>query len=123
MKPYLHANQDVKRFGGIIEDYIDIHNFLDCSYQFIPDVRHRALLHNQFGLMMVEKLFGDYRVNSDGKKYSPRSIAENHILSDVGIIPTVEHYFKNLPLVPWMSGTLKRNRKEKLHKADLVNVD
>ena len=118
MKPYLHANTDVKVFGGVREDYIDIHEFIDSSYHCLPDVRHRALLHNQFGLMMVEKLFGQVRKNSDGRDYSPRQIAERHILQDLGMIPTVEAYFNNMKLQPWMSGTLKKKRSIKLGKGN-----
>lgn len=122
MKPFIHAKIDVKMFGGKKEDYYDIHEFIDSSYHVIPDIRHRALLHNQFGLMMVEKLFGQCRVNSDGRDYSPRAVAENHILGDLGFIPTVEHYFKNMTIVPWMSGTLKPRRTIKFNttKEDIV---
>lgn len=118
MKPYLHANTDVKRFGGVREDYLDIHEFLDSSYHVLPDIRHRALLHNQFGLMMVERLFGHVRKNSSGKEYSPRDIAENHILQDLGIVPTVEQYFVNMTAQSWMSGALKKRRIIKLHKGE-----
>lgn len=118
MKPYIHASQDVKLFGGKKEDYLDIHEFIDSSYHTIPDIRHRALLHNQFGMMMVERLFGQYRVNSDGRSYSPRDVAENHIIADLGFIPTVEHYFKNMSIQPWMSGTLKKRRTIKFNKGD-----
>lgn len=114
MKPYLHANMDVKAHGGKKEDYLDIHEFIDSSYHCLPDIRHRALLHNQFGLMMVERLFGQYRVNSDGREYSPRMVAERHIIADLGMISTVEQYFKNMTIQPWMSGTLKKTRKVKI---------
>jgi hypothetical protein len=116
MKPFHHASQDVKIFGGTKEDYLDIHEFIDSSYHVLPDVRHRALLHNQFGLMLVERLFGHYRTNSAGRTYSPRAVAENHILADLGKIPTVEQYFVNLTLQPWMSGTLKKRRVVSFNK-------
>lgn len=105
-------------FGGVKEDYYDIHEFIDSSYHTMPDIRHRALLHNQFGLMMVERLFGQERVNSVGRKYSPRAIAENHILADLGRIPTVEQYFKNMTIQPWMSGTLKKRRVMQFNKSE-----
>lgn len=114
MKPYLHANMDVKAHGGCREDYMDIHEFLDSSYHCLPDIRHRALLHNQFGLMMVERLFGQVRKNSDGREYSPRMCAERHIIADLGIIPTVEKYFQGLQVQPWMSGTMKKTRTKKM---------
>ncbi len=115
MKPFHHARMDVKMFGGKKEDYYDIHEFIDRSYHVCPDIRHRALLHNQFGLMMVERLFGQCRVNSEGREYSPRAVAENHILADLGRIPTVEQYFNNLTVQPWMSGTLKKRRVMKFN--------
>jgi hypothetical protein len=31
MKPYIHAKNSVKRYGGIIEDYIAIHNWFDST--------------------------------------------------------------------------------------------
>lgn len=105
-------------FGGTREDYYDIHEFLDSSYHVIPDIRHRALLHNQFGLMMVERLFGQERTNSAGRLYSPRAVAENHILADLGRIPTVEQYFKNMTIQPWFSGTLKKRRTQPFHKGE-----
>ena len=120
MKPFIHAKQDVKLFGGNIDDYLDIHEFIDSSYHVLPDIRHRALLHNQFGLMMVERLFGQYRTNSDGKMYSPRQVAENHVLADLGRIPTVENYFVNMEVQPWMSGTLKKRRTIKFNRNEGV---
>ncbi len=118
MKPFHHSKQDVKLFGGKKEDYYDIHEFIDSSYHVLPDIRHRALLHNQFGLMMVERLFGQCRVNSDGREYSPRAVAENHILADLGRIPTVEQYFNNLTVQPWMSGSLKKRRVVSFNKGN-----
>lgn len=50
MKPYLHAKNSVKSFGGKLEDYLPIHDFLDESKAHFPDMRHRAMLHNSFGI-------------------------------------------------------------------------
>lgn len=105
MKPYLHAKASARLHGGKPEDYMPIHNFIDSSKSNVPDVRHRALLHNSFGCFMVEEKFGAVAVNSDGKEYSPRDIAEEHIIQDLGFIPTVEMYLKNMQIVGWMSGT------------------
>lgn len=109
MKPYLHAKISVKKFGGKAEDYIDIHNFIDSSKACMPDIRHRAILHSAFGCYLVEQMYGVTRVNSDGKEYSPRDVAEAHIIEDLGFIPTVEKYLNNMTIQPWMSGTEKKN--------------
>ena len=58
MKPYVHANNSVKKYGGVVEDYIEIHNFFDSSKSTFADVRHRALLHNAFGIFLSERMFG-----------------------------------------------------------------
>lgn len=112
MKPFLHAKIHSKKYGGVPEDYIDIDNFIDSSKATMPDVRHRAILHSAFGCFLVEQVFGVTRKNSDGKVYSPRDVAEDHLLQDLGFIPTVENYLTNMEIQPWMSGSLKHNRKK-----------
>lgn len=113
MKPYLHAKISAKKFGGVPEDYMDIHNFIDSSKACMPDIRHRAILHSAFGCFLVEQMYGATRFNSEGKEYSPRDVAEAHIIEDLGFIPTVEKYLNNMTLQPWMSGTEKKNNKSK----------
>jgi hypothetical protein len=107
-KPYIHAIASAKKYGGIMEDYIDIHDFMDSSKGLIADVRHRALLHHAYGCIIVEKVFGHTRVNSDGKTYSPRDIAEQHIIEDLDCIPSFQDYLVNMPMEQWMGG---RSRK------------
>lgn len=114
MKPYLHGKIHAKKFGGVADDYADIDDFIDSTKQALPDVRHRAILHSAFGCFLVEKIFGRTRVNSAGKEYSPRDVAEDHILQDLGFIPTMEQYLKNMSIEPWMSGTEKKRRTIKL---------
>lgn len=117
MKPYLHSKLHAKRYGGKPEDYADIDDFIDSSKAVFPDVRHRAILHSSFGCFIVEQIFGRTRINSYGKEYSPRDIAEDHILQDLGFIPTVEKYLNNMTIQDWMSGTEKKNtRKSKFIK-------
>ena len=110
MKPYLHSNIHRKKYGGVADDYADIDDFIDSTKAAVPDVRHRAVLHSAFGCFMVEQVFGRTRINSEGKEYSPRDVAEDHILQDLGFIPTMEDYLKNMDIQPWMSGTLKRGK-------------
>ena len=110
MKPHLHGNIHAKKYGGKSEDYADIDDFIDSSKMCVPDVRHRAILHSSFGVFVVEKMFGRTRENSAGKTYSPRDVAEDHILQDLGFIPTMEHYLNNMQLQDWMSGTRKKDK-------------
>jgi hypothetical protein len=110
MKPYLHGKIHAKKYGGVSDDYADIDDFIDSTKRAVPDVRHRAILHSAFGCYLVEGYFGRVRINSDGKEYSPRDVAEDHILQDLGFIPTMEQYLNNMTIQPWMSGTEKKNQ-------------
>lgn len=57
-KPFIHAKSSSKRFGGIPEDYEEIHNWMDSSKSFIADNRHRAIWHSSAGIFYLEKIFG-----------------------------------------------------------------
>ena len=102
MKPYIHAQASVKKFGGKEEDYLPIHDFIDSSKAHFPDVRHRAMLHNSFGIYIAERVFGIFITNSDGKKIQVRDIAEEHILEDLGFIPTVQDFLSCMKPMEWM---------------------
>lgn len=118
MKPYIHARISAKLHGGKWEDYIDIHDFIDSSKAGLPDIRHRALLHHSFGCFLVEQIFGHVRQNSDKKDYSPRDVAEEHIIQDLGFLPSAEKYLQTMPKLEWMSGTMKLVKNK-----DKNNVD
>lgn len=105
MKPYIHAVNSVKRYGGKFEDYMHIHDWFDSTKAAWADVRHRAVLHSSFGIYLCEQLFGSTFTNSDGKVVSTRDVAEDHVAEDTGgKIPTIEEWLKDLPLKPWMNG-------------------
>lgn len=110
MKPYLHATISAKRYGGKPEDYLEIHDFFDITKAHVPDMRHRAILHNSFGIFLLEKVFGTTMTNSDGRKVQVRDLGEQHVLEDLGTIPTLQDYLKHMSLEPWMGGPVKRKR-------------
>lgn len=123
MKPFLHGKLSVKKYGGKLEDYQALHDFLDSPKMCHPDLRHRAILHSSFGCYLVERIFGTVAVNSDGKQYSPRDVAEDHILQDVGTIPTVSDYLNHLPMLDWLGGPKRETRKMKLTADGIEIVD
>lgn len=111
MKPYMHGKISVKKFGGEVEDYQEIHDFIDSSKAHFPDMRHRAILHSSFGIYITERVFGTTLTRkSDGKKVQVRDIAEQHIIDDMGKIPTVQDYLEGMPFYKWLGGpkTMKR---------------
>ena len=110
MKPMLHAKSSAKKYGGKPEDYLAIHDMMDCSKATIADVRHRAVFHSAFGFFIIEQIFGHTMKNSDGREFSVRDVAEDHILEDLGFIPTVEKWLANTPIENWMGGPSRKTR-------------
>lgn len=123
MKPLIHAKISVKTYGGKVEDYLPIHNFIDSSKASMPDVRHRAILHSSFGCYLAEQVFGTYFKNSDGKDVSVRDVAEEHIIQDLGFLPSMEKWLNTMPIETWMSGTMKRRTISLENKEQPIYVD
>lgn len=101
-KPWIHAKASARRYGGKPEDYLEIHDFMDSTKASMPDVRHRAILHTAFGCFLVEKVFGTIKKNSAGIEYSPRDVAEDHCMEDMGKIPTMQDFLGLMPIQGWM---------------------
>lgn len=118
MKPYLHAKSSAKKWGGTPEDYLPIHDWFDHTKGHFPDVRHRALLHSSWGIYIAEQVFGHNITNSAGRNVSVRDIGEQHVMEDLGTIPTVQDYLSEMTLQPWMGGPSKRVRA--IAYADLI---
>lgn len=111
MKPYVHACLSVRNHGGEAADYLDIHDFLDSSKAHVADARHRALLHNSWGCYLAERLFGTTRTNSEGRTYSVRDIAEEHIVQDLHRIPSVNEFLEAVPEEDWLGAIKTPHRK------------
>ncbi len=99
---FYHAKSSAKNFGGIWEDYIELHNFMDHTKAHIADSRHRLLLHNSWGIFLVERIFGGiWTCKSNGRHIPTRAILEKHVLEDLHCIPTLEQCFVNVPIEAW----------------------
>lgn len=113
-KPLVHARSSARKFGGIPEDYIEIHEKMDSSKAAHATVTHRAVFHSAFGIFLIEDLFGRAITNSDGKEVFVRDIAEQHVLEDLGCIPSLSDWLGEMEVKPWMAG-------QKKHKVTLVD--
>lgn len=114
MKPFLHARGSIQRWGGKPEDYMPIHDFIDQSKMAMPDLRHRAVLHNAFGCYLVEKVFGHTIINSDKREVSTRDIAEHHIIEDMGFLPSLEDWIDDIPHREWHGGIHRLTKEQRL---------
>lgn len=118
MNPYHHALSSVARYGGKVEDYIEIHHWFDLSKRSWTDPRHRALRHHSEGIFDCESQFGYAIKNSDGRVIPTRYIGEDHVREDLGFIPTMKDWYENIQQQKWMVMTMKPKdeTKEKLMK-------
>lgn len=122
--PLHHAISSQRKHGGKIEDYLPLHNWFDESKKYYPDMRHRSMRHHSEGIFWAEEKFGVYITNSDGKMVPIRTLGEQHILEDIGFIPTIKDYLDNMEQVNWMykPGEGRKILKEiKEEKLDYVN--
>ncbi len=106
---YIHAQTSAKIWGGVEEDYMAIHKYMDISKGQISDNRHRALTHHMFWVIYaMVPIFGEYIINSDNKRVSVKDICEKHILEDFRhkYIPSAADYLEELEMKNWMNNGL-----------------
>lgn len=95
MNYWKHSLLSCKKFGGITEDYVAVHKFIDSSKLFYYHIKHRILLHNTFGIEIAILKFGEFLTNSDGKIILIRDIVAEHCKEDLyGVVPTLNNWFK-----------------------------
>ena len=96
MKQFDHAKNSAKLFGGSPKDYIEIHKFFDTYRLAVNNPYHRMFLHNTVGVILCEQVISDFVRNSDGKEIATRDVAEQHIMEDLGKIPTPQDWLDNI---------------------------
>ena len=100
--PYHHALSSARRFGGVAEDYIALHAWFDESKSQTADFRHRALRHHAEGIFMLERFFGTTITASTGRVVPTRLIGEQHVIEDLGFIPSFTDWVRCIRPEPWM---------------------
>jgi len=107
-KPIFHATNSARKFGGKPEDYLHIHNKMDTTKSAHASMKHRIIFHSAFGIYLIEDLFGVSFENSDGRTVSTRDVAEQHVLEDLGFIPSLDDWLDEVNEKAWMAGIRKK---------------
>lgn len=110
---YYHCVSSATKFGGVAEDYLDVHKWLDRYKAAMPDFRHRAMTHHAEGIWECVTHFGDTITISTGAKIPVKAICEKHILEDLGKIPTLADWLRQIKPQRWMSPKAKLTMSEK----------
>ena len=105
--PYHHARSSVKKWGGVVEDYLAIHQWFDESKAILADFRHRALRHHAEGIFMAERVFGVTVTLSTGRVIPTRWVGEQHVREDLGRIPSFVDWARTIRAEPWMGRPVK----------------
>ena len=110
MTPFHHAVSSVKRFGGIPEDYIAIHDWFDETKQYTGDWTHRAMRHHSAGIQWCVERFGHTITNTEGKNVPVKVIGEQHVEEDCGFVPTIQDWMQPTKENPidWMLTVAKK---------------
>ena len=109
--PYHHSLSSVKKWGGVVEDYLPIHDWFDASKEMHGDFRHRALRHHAQGIFECERVFGHTITLSTGRVIPVRWVGEQHVIEDCGFIPSLSDWVKNIKPEPWMNKPQKLSRE------------
>jgi hypothetical protein len=110
--PYHHAASSAKKYGGDPDEYLRLHEWLDGSKAHMADFRHRALRHHSEGIFLLEQIFGTTITLSTGRVLPVRFVGEQHVLEDLGWIPTVADWLGRIQPESWM---LRTNRVEQVY--------
>lgn len=120
MTPSDHSRLHARRWGGKWEDYIAIDEWLDQTKYHFADVRHRAILHSGFGMQLAVQVFGQtIKVPGVPKPVPVRDIVQEHILQDLGFVPTIKDWLKHVSYQGWMLKATKETKLVASGKLDL----
>jgi hypothetical protein len=101
--PLDHAKSSVRRFGGVVGDYLAIHQWFDATKATYASWRHRALRHHTLGIFKAEEKFGVFITNAEGKDVPVRVIGEQHVKEDcAGRIPSPQDWLQSIQIEKWM---------------------
>ena len=107
--PLEHCKSSVRKWGGHVSDYENIHSWFDETKSWIGHSKHRMFRHHSEGIFECEKIFGKQFTNSDGRTVYTRYVGEQHVKEDCfGYIPTAKEWVDNINTPKeWMIKTLK----------------
>jgi hypothetical protein len=101
MKPLQHAQITAHRYGGMWQDWIAFHDWIDRSKMLFPSMQHRMFLHSDFGLWLAVRIFGEFIQSEDGMKISIKNLFRDHQIEDLGRIVTLSEWLRETDASYW----------------------
>lgn len=104
---HYHSISSANGYGGVPEDYHALHQWMDRGRTGTNRLMHRMLAHHTQGIADAVERFGPTITNSRGRQVPTSLLAEQHIVEDLGFVPTFEHYMELLQCPRWASRPAK----------------
>lgn len=103
-----HAISSAKKWGGEPEEYLAIHLWFDAAKNHFGDFRHRAIRHHTLGIEHALQIFGEKLLLSTGRIIPVRWVCEQHLIEDLGRLPTAQDWLQHFTPQPWMARGARR---------------
>ncbi len=104
---FYHATSSVNAFGGVPEDYLEIHAWFDRGRAGTSSILHRFLSHHTQGIADAVEHFGKTITISTGRQVPTSLIGEQHIQEDLGFVPTMDDFIQMMVAPRWSSKRAK----------------
>ena len=98
-----HALSSASAFGGEPEAYYALHRWIDRSRANVTGFEHRLLSHHSQGISDCVEHFGPVILNSKGKAIPTQLLAEQHIIEDLGFVPSLSDWAVLVHVPRWAS--------------------
>lgn len=113
------AQRSQQKYGGIVEDYLRIHQLLDSPSLWLKGEKQLVLTHNTFGVWLCDQAFGvTFKRRSDRELLLTAAIAKDHIEAELGSVIDVCNFLHLMPIRTWQNG-LKPDQVRRIQQLTL----
>ena len=120
---FYHATSSAKAFGGVADDYIEIHAWFDRGRAGTSSILHRFLSHHTQGIADAVAHFGSTITISTGRRVPVSLIGEQHVTEDLGFVPTLDDYIGMMVAPRWSSKKAKLLHRRLHETIDTSELD
>ncbi len=117
------AKRSQDKFGGEVEDYLRIHQFLDSPSLWLKAEKQLVLTHSNFGVFLCDQIFGHtFHRRSDRELMLTANIAREHLEAELGTVIDVQNMLNLMPLRTWQNG-LKPAQVQRIQQLTLEETE
>ncbi|MBN9241167.1 MAG: hypothetical protein J0I98_00055 [Mesorhizobium sp.] len=96
------ANASAARFGGDPSAYLALHDWFLETRNWSDGPEHLLFRHHAFGIFEAEARFGPVIALDNGKAVPTRVVAERHVQTVLGRVPSATDFLRRIKGERWM---------------------